>query len=316
MAAGSKAVSRRGARLFVEDETEKEVVTYQPRRVSIYDDTVLDVAIRKNSTSTATSQSSQSSSLPTRQNSLDLEQVTDMMSMETLALERQGEFSGFSGADAVFGSAQEHSVFTNPGPLEMLPTAGRPENFGVVVPGVYRSSFPQSGDYSFIESLKLKTIVTLVQKDFPEGYEGFIRKNSIKHHVFNMKGTKKEEIPIKTMKSILRLVLDQKNHPLLVHCNHGKHRTGCVVGVVRKISGWELGHILEEYRNYAEPKIRDCDVKYIKGFKLTEIANLFRPTCWQFRTNHFLRNALFTVAIMVIWMVTIYNYRDPTKLLK
>jgi hypothetical protein len=46
--------------------------------------------------------------------------------------------------------------------------------------------------------------------------------NGIKHHVFDMKGTKKEAIPIQTMKAILRLVLDQRHHPLLIHCNHGK----------------------------------------------------------------------------------------------
>lgn len=63
---------------------------------------------------------------------------------------------------------------------------------------------------------------TLVQKDFPEGYESFISENGIRHTVFNTKGTKKEDIPIKTMKSILRLVLDRQNHPLLIHCNHGK----------------------------------------------------------------------------------------------
>jgi hypothetical protein len=65
---------------------------------------------------------------------------------------------------------------------------------------------------------------TLVQKDFPEGYHSFISKNGIKHHVFDMKGTKKQAIPIKTMKSILRLVLDRQNHPLLMHCNHGRVR--------------------------------------------------------------------------------------------
>ncbi len=37
-----------------------------------------------------------------------------------------------------------------------------------------------------------------------------------------MKGTKKENIPISTMQSILRVVLDRQNHPLLIHCNHGK----------------------------------------------------------------------------------------------
>lgn len=61
-----------------------------------------------------------------------------------------------------------------------------------------------------------------MQKDFPQGYGAFLEKNSIQHAVFDMKGTKKEEIPITTMKSILRVVLDRRNHPLLIHCNHGK----------------------------------------------------------------------------------------------
>jgi len=50
----------------------------------------------------------------------------------------------------------------------------------------------------------------------------FMTANGIKHHVFDMKGTKKEAIPVRVMKSILRLVLDRQNHPLLIHCNHGK----------------------------------------------------------------------------------------------
>ena len=62
----------------------------------------------------------------------------------------------------------------------------------------------------------------MVQKDFPEGYDTFLSKNGIKHHVFDMKGTKKEAIPITTMKAILRLVLNTANHPLMIHCNHGK----------------------------------------------------------------------------------------------
>ncbi len=35
----------------------------------------------------------------------------------------------------------------------------RPNNFGIVLPGVYRSSYPRTEDFSFIQSLKLKTIV-------------------------------------------------------------------------------------------------------------------------------------------------------------
>lgn len=36
---------------------------------------------------------------------------------------------------------------------------GQPNNFGTVVPGVYRSSYPQEADYAFLKKLGLKTIV-------------------------------------------------------------------------------------------------------------------------------------------------------------
>jgi tyrosine-protein phosphatase SIW14 len=42
-------------------------------------------------------------------------------------------------------------------------TDGRPINFGIVVPGVYRSSFPKLPDFGFIQDLRLKTIVYVDQ---------------------------------------------------------------------------------------------------------------------------------------------------------
>jgi len=57
--------------------------------------------------------------------------------------------------------------------------------------------------------------------------------NNIRHHVFSMRGTKKEAIPVPVMKSILRLVLDRQNHPLLLHCNHGKVCALWLLGWVR-----------------------------------------------------------------------------------
>jgi len=51
--------------------------------------------------------------------------------------------------------------------------------------------------------------------------------HGIHHRVFSMRGTKKEAIPLSVMRSILRHVLDRQNHPLLIHCNHGKVRACC-----------------------------------------------------------------------------------------
>ena len=39
------------------------------------------------------------------------------------------------------------------------PLHGRPSNFGVVLPGVYRSSYPKPEDFAFLAGLKLKTVV-------------------------------------------------------------------------------------------------------------------------------------------------------------
>lgn len=46
------------------------------------------------------------------------------------------------------------------------------------------------------------------------------------------------------LKKVLRDILDPCNHPLLIHCNKGKHRTGSVVGCLRKIRDWSLSSIV------------------------------------------------------------------------
>lgn len=112
----------------------------------------------------------------------------------------------------------------------------------------------------------------------PPSYKPFLDAHHINHHVFDMKGTKKENIPIETMRGILKVVLDSRHHPLLIHCNHGKHRTGCVVGVVRMLAGWPLPMVHHEYRQYADPKVRDTDLEYLANFNIAQLGDLFpRP---------------------------------------
>lgn len=146
-------------------------------------------------------------------------------------------------------------------------TPGRPRNFGLVAKGIYRSGYPEAEDHAFLKELGLKTIVTLVDKEFPEGYQTFMQSTGINHVLVKMEGTKKVDIPEHTMKTILDVVLDERNHPLLVHCNQGRHRTGCAVAAIRNLMGWPVDHILEEYTTYAEPKVREVDVKWINRFQ-------------------------------------------------
>ncbi|KAM7191334.1 Tyrosine phosphatase family domain containing protein [Rhypophila sp. PSN 637] len=312
---GKVVVSKRSARTYIEDEMElsttvvsskdnqlvRTSTTSTKQSPSISNENMIEeLRGRKHSTSTTSSSGSGQSS---RQTSIEAQHSP----MAAAVVEKEAESvtaGGFleaqgDGAFAIQQQQQQSSAFQFD---ETLPKTGRPANFGVVVPGVYRSSFPQVDDHEFIGRLGLKTIVTLVQKDFPEGYDAFIHKNKIKHHVFDMRGTKKERIPDKTMKAILGLVMNQANHPLLIHCNHGKHRTGCVVAVVRILTGWDMGHVVDEYRSFAEPKVRECDIEYIRGFEPGRISNLFvRDGVASLR---FRRAVCFVVVVLIVWFAS------------
>lgn len=55
--------------------------------------------------------------------------------------------------------SQKSSLSLASDAMDEKTTMGQPSNFGTVVPGVYRSSYPQEANYPFIQKLKLKTIM-------------------------------------------------------------------------------------------------------------------------------------------------------------
>ncbi|SPJ75588.1 related to tyrosine-protein phosphatase SIW14 [Fusarium torulosum] len=209
-------------------------------------------------------------------------------------------------------SASSISAYQSPSSELIAPLNGRPHNFGIVVPGVYRSSFPRSHDFEYIKGLGLKTIVTLVKKEeLDHDLETFVSREGIRQVVFNMKGTKKEAIPLSTMKAILSIVLDKSNYPLLIHCNHGKHRTGCVVGVVRKVAGWDAESVVAEYKSYAEPKAREVDVTYLDDFQVSSlvISNTNTPKdictkCGRMQPRTFFRAVIFSTCVLLLWFLS------------
>lgn len=75
--------------------------------------------------------------------------------------------------------------------------------------------------------------------------------------------------------------------------------------MVRKVSGWKLDAILDEYRTFATPKVRECDVNYITSFELSQLSNLFvQEANSRLRVRAFSRKAFFTCAVLFIWALT------------
>lgn len=99
------------------------------------------------------------------------------------------------------------------------------------------------------------------------------------------------KVPDDRIVSALSTVLDKRNHPMLIHCNKGKvrpppsclttelteggggikHRTGCLVGCLRKVQNWSSTATFAEYRSFSHPKSRSMDQQFIELFQLEAV---------------------------------------------
>ncbi|KAL1522286.1 hypothetical protein AB1Y20_017288 [Prymnesium parvum] len=151
-----------------------------------------------------------------------------------------------------------------------------PDNFAMVWKGVYRSAFPSKKNFEFLKRLRLRTVVFMCPEEYPESHLAFFAQFGIQMLQFGVLGNKEpfDEIPVPVMCAALRAVLDESNLPLLIHCNQGKHRTGCVVGCLRKVHHWSLVSIFEEYRRFAGVKARVHDEQFIERFPSSRVHEI------------------------------------------
>ncbi|CAI4050229.1 hypothetical protein SKDZ_14G2890 [Saccharomyces kudriavzevii ZP591] len=158
-----------------------------------------------------------------------------------------------------------------------------PENFSHVVGEIYRSSFPRLENFSFLhERLKLKSILVLIPEEYPLENMNFLKLTGIKLYQVGMSGNKEPfvNIPSDLLTMALQIVLNPANQPILIHCNRGKHRTGCLMGCIRKLQNWSLTMIFDEYRRFAFPKARALDQQFIEMYDDDEIKRIASEKNW------------------------------------
>ncbi|KAK0591958.1 hypothetical protein LWI29_010758 [Acer saccharum] len=109
-----------------------------------------------------------------------------------------------------------------------------PTNFSMAEEGIYRSGLPQPDNFGFLRTLNLRSIVYLCPEPYPEENLKFLAANNIRLLQFGIEG--------KT------------------------HRTGCLVGCLRKFQNWCLTAVFEEYQRFAGVKSRSTDLAFIEKF--------------------------------------------------
>ncbi|KAK9673472.1 hypothetical protein RND81_12G169400 [Saponaria officinalis] len=156
-----------------------------------------------------------------------------------------------------------------------------PINFSMVEDGLYRSGFPEPSNFSFIETLNLKSIIYLCTEAYPEEHCKFLESHNIRIFQFGIEGTK-ESVPEDVISKALRILMDVRNYPALIHCKRGKHRTGCVVGCLRKLQNWCLSSVFEEYQRFAGTKSRKSDFNFMEAYDVLRLRQSLYSLIYQY----------------------------------
>jgi len=122
-------------------------------------------------------------------------------------------------------------------------------NFGKIDSNLYRGSRPEKADYTYLKNkLGIKTVLDLTL-DHDDWCSDFAKQLNINY--INIKIDDHSYPFSDQVDSVEKVILNKELYPIFVHCNGGRHRTGVVVGMYRRlVYGWRLDEIYEEMKKY------------------------------------------------------------------
>ncbi|WPG98278.1 Hypothetical protein R9X50_00106600 [Acrodontium crateriforme] len=144
-----------------------------------------------------------------------------------------------------------------------------PPNYGSVEDScIFRSAFPQDRNITFLKLLDIKLVLCLVDTLPTETYKLWMSNNNINFSKINIATNKDGQINTTwdSLCEAVLLLMNPANYPIYIHCNQGKHRTGCVVACYRKVKRDPIEDIIAEYEAYAGTKARPGDIDLIRAF--------------------------------------------------
>eukprot|EP00842_Homolaphlyctis_polyrhiza_P003798 jgi/Hompol1/4419/HPOL_001740-RA len=135
---------------------------------------------------------------------------------------------------------------------------------------------------------------TLILEEYPEQNQRFLDDNNIKLFQFGVAGNKEpfvdipEDVICAALAVILAIPLNNSRWSLTtanrsidrststnlygIHHNpNNQHRTGCLVGCLRKMQHWSMTSIFDEYRRFSHPKSRSMDQQFIELFDTRQV---------------------------------------------
>jgi tyrosine-protein phosphatase SIW14 len=120
---------------------------------------------------------------------------------------------------------------------------------------IYRSGHPNERNFQFMSTLNLKSIVYLASDDIRDNLQEWIdtTHGTVKLFHFRLNVNKEPfaEMDQDIVANAIKTILDKRNLPTLIHCNKGKYRVGVITALIRRLQGWSITSIFDEYARFA-----------------------------------------------------------------
>ena len=150
-----------------------------------------------------------------------------------------------------------------------------PLRFSHIQDNLFRGGYPRQINFSFLESLKLKTIISLTPEPIDELTDPSLYKFASEHNIqlvhiecaHSGKG-KKRGVPMgyTTILEALSFIIHDTFAPVYFHCLNGGQVTSLVVACLRKIQFWSSIAIFNEFINFTS-NMTVNDRSFVDGFR-------------------------------------------------
>lgn len=150
-----------------------------------------------------------------------------------------------------------------------------PLRFNTIEPDLYRGAYPREVSFPFLNTLQLKTIISLtpnpITVESDPNLVAFAELNNIRlvHLECAPAGKgKKRGVPIdySTVFQALQYMIHQSQGPIYIHCLNGGQVVSMVVACLRKVQFWSSISIFNEFINFTT-SITVNDRNFVEGFE-------------------------------------------------
>jgi hypothetical protein len=150
---------------------------------------------------------------------------------------------------------------------ETIPDLVPPRRWALVEEGLGRGGYPLMRNFNFLRRLKLKTIISLVPDDIIPDLMEFCEKECIRsHHIRTDKFKGEPTLLPNDCASAMELLLNVNNYPIFVHCLDGRHVTGHLLMLLRKIALWNNLSIAAEHQRFTRETLAKEEMTFVEDY--------------------------------------------------